>query len=85
VIIRTPEKDLVITNPSVTKVNMMGQETYQIAGTATEREHAPQIPDEDIQTVMTQANVTREEALLALTQSGSDLAKAILALSAGKK
>ena len=35
VIIKTEEKDIIITNPSVAKVNMMGQETFQIAGEIT--------------------------------------------------
>ena len=36
VIIKTPEKNLIIKNPSVTKVDMMGQKTFQIIGEVTE-------------------------------------------------
>ena len=32
VIIKTPEKEIVITNPQVSKVNMMGQQTFQVVG-----------------------------------------------------
>ncbi|UCD02880.1 MAG: nascent polypeptide-associated complex protein, partial [Candidatus Aenigmatarchaeota archaeon] len=37
VIIKTPEKDIVISNPNVTLVNAMGQQSYQIVGDAEER------------------------------------------------
>ena len=37
VIIKTDEKEIIITSPSVAKVNMMGQETFQISGTIEER------------------------------------------------
>ena len=32
VIIETPEKNLIIDEPQVAKVNMMGQETLQVSG-----------------------------------------------------
>ena len=37
VIIRTEDKEIVIRHPQVAKVNMMGQETYQVVGEAEER------------------------------------------------
>ena len=37
VIIRTSEKEIILHNPSVAKVNMMGQKTYQISGDEEER------------------------------------------------
>ncbi len=54
VIIRTAEKEIVITTPQVTKVNMMGQDTYQIVGEEHERllDVTPEISVEDVQTVM---------------------------------
>lgn len=82
VIIKTPEKELVISNPHVAKINMMGQETFQIVGEVTERELSsePEINEDDIQTVMEQANVTREKAAQAIKSAHGDLAKAILDL-----
>ena len=38
VIIKTADKEIIITDPSVSKVNMMGQQTWQIAGKAVEKE-----------------------------------------------
>ena len=37
VIIKTEDKEIIISNPSVAKVNMMGQESYQVVGTPEER------------------------------------------------
>ncbi len=84
VIIRTPEKEFVITSPSVAKVNMMGQETFQISGHVEERPLSKSseatLSQEDIATVMEQAGVSAEEAQKALEEAQGDLAAAILAL-----
>jgi len=82
VIIKTPEKEIVITEPQVTKVNMMGQETFQIIGNINEKELStePEINEEDIKTVMGQANVPEDEAKKAISDSEGDLAKAIISL-----
>lgn len=80
VIIRTKTKDIIIRNPSIQKVNMSGQVSYQISG---EEEHRPieqelEISEEDISTVMEQANVNKEKAEFALKENNGDLAAAIL-------
>jgi nascent polypeptide-associated complex subunit alpha len=82
VIIKTPEKELVFYSPQVSKVNMMGQETFQIIGTPTERDvnDFPEINEEDINTVTEQTNVTQEEAKEAIIKSKGDLAEAIMKL-----
>ena len=87
VIIRCPDKEIVITEPSVSKVNAMGQETFQIAGNITEREISsePTINDDDIKTVMEQAGVDEEKAKSALDASKGDLAKAIMDLQEAKE
>ena len=83
VIIKSDDKEIVIVNPQVSKVNMMGQETYQIIGEAHEREISTEaeISEEDIKTVMEQANVSEDKAKEALEESEGDLAAAIMALS----
>lgn len=82
VIIRLKEKELVIQNPSVAKVNMMGQETYQISGEVVERElnTAPEISAEDVRTVMEQTGKDKETVMAAITKNNGDLAAAILEL-----
>ena len=83
VIIKTEEKEIVITEPSVAKVNMMGQETFQISGNITERsfETTPDISDDDVKTVMEQTGKSLEEATEAIETSKGDLAEAIMKLS----
>ena len=82
VIIKTEDKDLVITNPQVSKVNMMGQETYQIVGEVQEQERSstPDISEEDVRTVMEQAGVNEEVAKETLEKNQGDLAESILEL-----
>jgi nascent polypeptide-associated complex subunit alpha len=83
IIIRCKDKDIIIDNPQVSKVNMMGQKTYQIVGEEHEksRETAVEISDEDIKTVMEQAGVSKDKAKEALTETKGDIAEAIMNLS----
>ena len=76
VIIKTDDKDLVIRNPSVTKIKAMGQETLQITGDIEEVAN----DKEDIETIMEQADVDEQTARKALKKNDGDLAKAILDL-----
>lgn len=83
VIIRFDEKELVIDNPSVSLMNVMGQETYQVEGQAreVELEYEIEIPDEDIEMVANTAGVSQDEARVALEESKGDLAEAIMKLN----
>jgi nascent polypeptide-associated complex subunit alpha len=83
VIIECGDKDIIIEDPQVTKVNMMGQETFQIVGKIIEKERssAPEISEEDIKTVMEQAGVNHNEAKKAIEEANGDLAEAILNLN----
>lgn len=81
VIIKTSDRSILIKNPHVSKVNMMGQETFQVSGEITEIDNsAADISEDDIATVMEQTGCAREEALEALEQSNGNLAEAILKL-----
>ena len=79
VIIRTEDKEIVITSPSVAKVNMMGQESLQITGKLEEYEEE-KITEEDIETVMEKADASKAEAKKALEDNDGDIAAAILSL-----
>lgn len=83
VIIKTKDKNLIITNPSVSKVNMMGQETFQISGEVHEEEIStiPEISEEDIRTVMEQTGADKLAAKKAIEDAQGDLAEAILDLN----
>ena len=83
VIIRFEDKELIIDNPSVSLMNVMGQETYQIEGQSreVELEYEVEIPDEDVEMVANQANVSEDTARKALEECKGDLAEAIMKLN----
>lgn len=82
VIIRMADRDLIIRNPDVARVNMMGQETFQIVGEVEEleRETTPDINEDDVQTVVDQTGVSQDIARQAIEDANGDLAQAILSL-----
>ncbi len=83
VIIRTPDKDLILKNPSVAKVNLLGQESFQITGTVEEHSRSTQadISEEDVATVMEQTGLPKDSAIAAIKRNQGDLAAAILEAS----
>jgi nascent polypeptide-associated complex subunit alpha len=82
VIIKCEDKTIIISQPQVSKVNMMGQETFQIVGHPREEEidTTPEITEDDIETVTDQTGCSPEEAEAALKDKKGDLAEAILEL-----
>lgn len=66
---------IVIENPSVQKITMQGQVSWQITGEAREAEEG--IREEDIALVADQAGVSKEKARAALETHGGDLAQAL--------
>ena len=86
VIIRTKEKELYFSNPSVSAMNMMGQQSYQIVGDPQERslgEQGTVIPQEDIELVASQAGVSEADAKTALEECNGEPAEAIIKLMGG--
>ena len=87
VIIECDDKTIVIENPSVTKINMQGQENFQISGDISEQEVTEDTEDtedtteEDIQAIIEKTNCSEEQAKQALKESEGDLTEAILNLS----
>ena len=83
VIIKTQDKEIVINNPSVAKVNMMGQETFQISGNIEERslDTTPEISQEDVKMVMDQTGANEDKVKEVLAETKGDLAEAIMQLS----
>ncbi len=79
VIIKCPDKDLIIRNPQVSKVNAMGQETIQVIGEIEELKSA-KFTEEDIKTVAEQSKVSKEKAREVLEKNDGNLAKSILEL-----
>ncbi len=83
VIIKTSDGDIVIDNPNVAAVTMMGQDSWQITGDAKliPLDTTPDISEEDIETVVQQTSCTGEQAKIAIKAHKGDLAEAILELS----
>jgi len=81
VVIETDEKNIIISNPSVTKIKMQGQESFQISGDITEEEAEKDTTKNDIQTIMEKTSRSEEQAKKALEESKGDLTEAILSLS----
>ena len=70
---------IIVENPSVTKITMQGNESFQISGDISEQEEG--ISKDDIKTVMEKTGSNFEKAKKALEGSNGDLAEAILSLS----
>ena len=88
VIIRTKDKEIYFSNPSVSSMNMMGQQSYQIVGEPQERgltngEETSSIPNEDIELVASQAGVSKAKAKEALEKCAGEPAEAIIKLMGG--
>ncbi len=76
------DRKYVLEPAQVSKVNMMGQDTWQVIGEAREEglETAAEISDEDVTTVAEQAGVSEDVARKAIEEADGDLAAAILKL-----
>ena len=77
VIEKQDNKKIIIENPSVTKIKVQGQESFQISGDVSEE---ISFSEQDIKTVMEKTGRNKEESKNALEKTG-DLAEAILELS----
>lgn len=97
VIIRLPNKEILISNPQVFITDTKGHKIFQISGSVSERPYSGkaeeesaeetkhvEIPEEDIRLVAQQTGAGVEEAKAALAAAGGDLAQAILSLKSTK-
>lgn len=78
VIIEKEDEKLILNNPSVTKMEAQGESSFQI--TCESIEIKPVIPTEDVDLVMKQATVSKDEAVSALEEANGDVAEAIMKL-----
>ena len=83
VIIEQDGKNIIIENPKIVKINMQGNENFQISGDIREesKEDESKNKEQDIKTIMEKTGKSREEAEKALEEAKGDLAEAILSLS----
>jgi len=85
IIIRTRGDETVITNAQVICIDMNGSKSYQITGTeivrpltSSSEAAGPQIPEEDIELVISQTGCNREKAVEALEATDGQPAEAII-------
>lgn len=76
------DRKYIIEPAQVSKVNMMGQQTWQVVGGAREEslDTAAEISEEDVATVAETAGVSEDVARTAIEEAEGDLAAAILKL-----
>jgi nascent polypeptide-associated complex subunit alpha len=80
VIIEKPDGKIIIENPSVTRVKMNGQESFQISGDIKEEAEKLSDSEDDIRTIVEKTGCSEKQARKALEETG-DLAEAIMKLS----
>ena len=83
VIIKTDKKELYLVKPQVIEMKGKDSTIFQIVASDIEEKErdVPSFKEEDVILVMQQANVSREKAVQALTESKGDMAQAILSLT----
>lgn len=80
VIEKTDGGKIVIENPSVTKIDMKGQESWQITGEARE-ESGGGVNEEDIRLIMEKTGKDYDVCKDALLKNDGDMAQCIIELS----
>ncbi len=78
VVIEQEDKKIVINNPSVARVEISGNVSFQISGDLSEESSTS---EEDIKLVMEKTHKSRLEAEIALKEASGDLTEAIMNLS----
>jgi len=84
---------IIIENPNVVKVNMSGQESFQITGEVKEEDSEESSQEsseeekmeEDLKTIVEQTGVDKDLAAIELERNNGDMAETIIALSKNKK
>jgi len=81
IIEKTDNSRIIIENPSVQRIKMQGQETFQIAGDILEESPKEETSEEDIQTIVNKIGVSKKKAKETLEKNNGDLAETIMELS----
>lgn len=85
VIIEKSDGKITIENPSVLKVNMQGQETFQISGDvieeSAEQEEETENLEKDINIIAEKTGKSKDEIAIVLEKNNGDIAATIMELS----
>ncbi len=79
IIEKADNSKIIITSPSVAKISMNGQESFQITGEISEEANQLSLSKEDIKTLIQQTGCSEKQAKAALEKTG-DLVEAIMLL-----
>lgn len=79
VIEKNDGSNIIIENPSVVKVTMQGQQTFQISGDISEQ--AQGVSEEDVRLIMEKTGKDFDEAKATLEKNDGDIAQTIVDLS----
>ena len=77
VVIRTKDKDIIISRPEIMLADMMGREVYQVSGEVSER---TLVNEDDVRMIMDKTGKDRDTVVKKLEELDNDLAKAIMEL-----
>ena len=77
VVVKIGDKELVFSNPEISKINAQGNEIFQLQGNYSEQESGP--IEEDVELVEEKADCSKEDARKALKEHG-DIAEAVMSL-----
>lgn len=80
VIIEKSDGKIIIENPSIQKITMQGQTSFQISGETSEQSNE-KFSEEDVKLVAEKTSSSEEKAREALEKTKGDIAEAILELS----
>jgi alpha-NAC-related protein len=89
VIIECGDRNIIINNPSIVKIKMQGQESFQISGDVEESEEGESdenssdkgVNEKDIKMIMEKTGKDKEEAAIELEKNNGDIAKTIIELN----
>jgi alpha-NAC-related protein len=88
VIIEKEDGRLIIENPSVTRIKMNGQESFQISGEIQEESKGEELEEEnfeeDVKTIAEQTGVDKGIVAIELEKNDGDIAETIIALKEKK-
>lgn len=85
VVIRTPDRELVITRPNVNEVENKENVTFVVVADGYEEREVekPQFSEDDVEMVCLKTGVDRDRAVAALTECDGEMATAIVRLTSG--
>lgn len=81
VIIETEDKNIIINNPEVSKVDMQGSISFQISGEVSESAKEYEPSEEDIELIIEKTNAKREKVIEKLKEKDGDIAESIMELT----